>query len=342
LNLAQLPAGFGVANISTFDPDMKRMYNIETSVSVQHELRTGLSVSGGWFHRDYKNLRRRDNVLQTFSDYTPFTLWSPIDGSPITYYNVTTAARQRVQNVDTNGSDDRKMWYNGFEYSFNARLPRNITLFGGGISERTIAQLCDEKWNPNLLLYCDQTQSGIPFRNQFKIAGTIPTVWGLQAGFSFQTLPGYRYGTPALSASDGVSGPSGQPSAASLAAPNGAGTVWLITPTTRYSVCPGNSASQGCVVGAIVDPGMTVASLSVPLVAPMTEYGDRINQLDLNVTKTFRYSRMTIQPKFDLFNALNVSPVYAVRSMNFGTASYQQPSSILVGRVFQLGAVLRF
>ncbi len=118
-----------------------------------------------------------------------------------------------------------------------------------------------------------------------------------------------------------MSGPSGQPSAASLAAPNGAGSVWLITPTTRYTVCPGNSASQGCAVGAIVDPGMTVASLSVPLVAPMTEYGDRINQLDLNVTKTFRVSRMTIQPKFDLFNALNVSPVYAVRSMNFGTAS---------------------
>ena len=30
-----------------------------------------------------------------------------------------------------------------------------------------------------------------------------------------------------------------------------------------------------------------------------------------------------------------VSPVYAVRSLNFGTASYLQPSSILVGRVFQ-------
>jgi hypothetical protein len=40
-----------------------------------------------------------------------------------------------------------------------------------------------------------------------------------------------------------------------------------------------------------------------------------------------------------LFNALNVSPVYAVRSLNFGTMAHLQPSSILVVRVFQLGAI---
>ena len=87
---------------------------------------------------------------------------------------------------------------------------------------------------------------------------------------------------------------------------------------------------------------MTLASLSVPLVAPNTEFGDRINQLDFNVSKTVTIRRVSIQPKFDLFNALNASPVYAVRSLNYGTASYLQPSSILVGRVFQLGAVVKF
>ncbi len=342
LNMAQLPNGFGVANITRFDPDIKRMYNIEQSVSVQHELLPRVSITGGWYRRDFKNLRRRDNDLQTFADYTPFTMWSPIDGSPITYYNVSTAARQRVSTIDRTAGSDRKMTYSGFEYSYNARLPKGITIFGGGMSERTIAQLCDEQWNPNLLLYCDQRDSGIPFRTQFKLAGTIPLPYAIQTSFSFQSLPGYRYGTPALWAADGVSGPSGQPAAAALSAPNGAGTVWLITPTTRYSTCPGSSASQGCVVGALVDPGMTVASLSVPLAAPMTEYGDRINQLDLNVTRTFRWGRGSFQPKFDLFNVFNVSSVYAVRSLNYGTAAYQQPQSIINGRVFQLGGIVKF
>jgi hypothetical protein len=343
INLAQLPAGFGVANISQFDPDIKRMYNIETSISVQHELIPRVSVSGGWFHRDYKNLRRRDNPLQTFADYTPFTMWSPLDGSQITYYNVSTAARSRVSTVDLTAGSDRKMWYNGLEYSFNARLPRGISMFGGGNSERVISQLCDENWNPNLLLYCDQTASGLPWRTQFKIAGTVPLKYGVQIGISFQSLPGYRLGTGSLNQDTGVvGGPSGQPSATMLATPNGAGTVWLITPTTRYAVCPGNSASQGCVVGNLVDPGMTVASLSVPLVAPMTEFGDRINQLDLNFSKSITLGRANIQPKIDFFNVLNVSPVYAVRTQNFATASYLQPQSILVGRVFQLGVVVKF
>jgi hypothetical protein len=342
INLAQLPAGFGTANIATFDPNMKRLYNIEESVSVQHELRPGASVTAGWFHRTYKNLRRRDNALQSFDDYTPFTMFSPIDGGAITYYNVNRGKVSAVSTVDTNGSNDRKMWFDGLEFNFSARLPHDITIFGGGMSERTLAQLCDETWNPTLLLYCDQTQSNLPWRTQFKIAGSVPLRYGIQASFSFQTLPGYRFGTPALSAADGVSGPSGQPSALSLANPNGQGTVWLITPTTRYTTCPGNSASAGCVVGALVDPGMTAASLSVPLVAPMTEYGDRINQLDFSVTKTIKAGRSTVQPKFDLFNMLNVSPVYAVRSLNYGTTSYLQPQSILVGRVYQLGAVIKF
>ena len=89
-------------------------------------------------------------------------------------------------------------------------------------------------------------------------------------------------------------------------------------------------------------PGMTLSSLSVPLVAPNTEFGDRLNQLDFNVSKTIKMGRVSVQPKFDLFNALNVSPVYAVRTMNFLTASYLQPQSILNGRVFQLGAILKF
>ena len=152
-----------------------------------------------------------------------------------------------------------------------------------------------------------------------------------------------RLGTAALNIDTGiVAGPSGQPGALSLANPNGQGTVWLITPTTTYTSSHPCVAQGKCTAGTLVDAGMTVASLSVPLVAPQTEFGDRINQLDINIVKTIKVRNISIQPKFDLFNALNKSPVYAVRGLNFGTAAYKQPSSILVGRVFQLGMLLKF
>ena len=58
------------------------------------------------------------------------------------------------------------------------------------------------------------------------------------------------------------------------------------------------------------------------------------------------HGRASFQPKLDFFNVLNVSPVIDVRTssnvMLYGTQSYMQPSSVLVGRVFQLGGIVRF
>ena len=193
---------------------------------------------------------------------------------------------------------------------------------------------------PDLLLYCDETNSGIPFRTQFKLAGTVAMKYGSTASIAFQSLPGYNLNL--FSAQYGLTGVSGPSGISTNNAPNGAGTIWVISKTSTYQSCRGNSASRGCVVGALVDTGMNVASLSVPLVAPMTEYGDRINQLDVSITKTVKVGRLSIQPKIDFFNLLNVSPVFAIRSEHFGTPSYNQPSAVLNGRVFQLAAIVRF
>jgi hypothetical protein len=340
---AQLPANFGVAALPTFDPSIKRMYNIETTVSVQHELAKGLSVSAGYYDRRYHNLWRRTNTGVGFSDFTPFTVYSPIDGSPITYYNVSAAkvASLTTNLVDTNAAD-RTDNYKGFEYNFSGHLPRGITFFGGGMVERILSNTCDDDWNPNLLLYCDQTKSGIPWRRQFKVAAAVPVAYGFQVGVAFQSLPGYLYGTSSIGALTGVSGPSGAPSATQLANPAGLGSVWLVTPTTAYTASSPCVAQGTCTAGQKVDPGITQASLSIPVKPPMTEYGDRINQLDVNVSKSFRAGHFNIQPKIDFFNLLNRAPVTAILGTNYGTAAYYVPSAVLVPRTFQIGALVRF
>jgi hypothetical protein len=337
----QLPTTFGLAaNTINFDPDIKRMFNVEETVSVQHELLPRVSVSAGWYHRQYFNLRRRFNTGVSLSDFTPFTLYSPIDGAPITYYNVSASkASQLASNLVDQDAPDRSMKYNGYEYNFNARLAKGITIFGGGMTERMITNVCDDGWNPNLLLYCDQSETGVPFRTQFKLAGTVPAKYGIQIGVAFQSLPGYLFGTSAQYALTGVSGPSG---ITTNNPPAGAGSVWLITPTTRYTASSPCVAQGTCAANQLVDPGMTQTSLSVPLVAPMTEYGDRINQLDLNIAKTFKFNRFSFQPKIDFFNLLNVSSVTNVLGLNYGTQAYFQPSVVVNGRVFQLGALVRF
>jgi hypothetical protein len=335
----QLPANFGTVAPVEYDPDIKRMYNIESAVSVQHEIMQGVSVTGGWYHRDYKNLRRRFNTGVTLNDFTPFTLYSPIDGSPITYYNISAAKVSQIQtNLVDQDAPDRSMTYNGFEYNFSARIG-SINLFGGGMSERMLTNTCDDGWNPNLLLYCDQSKSDLPFRTQFKIAGSVPMKYGINLGVSFLSLPGYVYGTTAQYALTGVSGPSG---ITTNNPPAGQSTVWQITRTTRYTAGMPCVAQGACTAGALVDPGMTQSSLNVPLVAPMTEYGDRINQLDLNVTKNIKIGRFNIQPKLDIFNVLNRASVTNVLGLNYGTAAYMVPSVILNPRTLQIGANVRF
>jgi hypothetical protein len=341
----QLSPTFGVTTPVAFDPDIKRMYNVEEQVGVQHELLRGTSVSFGWYHREYFNLRRRFNTGITQADFTPFTVYSPIDGSPITYYNISAAkASLLTQNLIDQDAPDRTMKYNGFEYNFNARLPLGITVFGGGMTERMLTNTCDDEWNPNLLLYCDQSKSDIPFRTQFKIAGSIPVKYGFQVGVSFQSLPGYVYGTTSQYALTGVSGPSG---ITTNNPPAGLGSVFFVQKSTTYTASSPCVAQGTCQAGQLVDPGINQASLSIPIVAPMTEYGDRINQLDLNVAKSFKFGRFNVQPKIDFFNVLNVAPVTAILSQasggqNYGTPTYMRPSVVLNPRTFQIGALVRF
>jgi hypothetical protein len=346
INFNQLPRNFGAvvpgcSMIATpgsipcgnaqVDPNLKRTNTWNYNVGVQHELLPRLSVSANWFHVEYYNLRVRQNILQTFADYTPQDVVSPLDGNVITIYNVSSAKRQQVQYLDTN-APNRKQWYNGFEFTFSARLPRGGTLFGGTTTERTLAVMCDEPWNPNNLLYCDQRNSGIQLRTSFKLAGTYSLPWGLQFSGSFQAVAGLPEGTAALTGTTENS--------ATSTTPSGIGTRWLITPTTRYAAnCPGP-----CTPGALVDPGMTLASMSVPLAAPGKESFDRLNQLDLTVSKVIPVDagKVRLEPEAALFNALNGSAVSAVRSLNFGTPSYQQPSTILQGRFLRVGIKVKW
>ena len=94
------------------------------------------------------------------------------------------------------------------------------------MSERMLTNTCDDGWNPNLLLYCDQSQNGLPFRTQFKIAGSVPVKYGINMGVAFQSLPGYVYGTTSQYALTGVSGPSG---ITTNNPPAGLGSVYFVT-----------------------------------------------------------------------------------------------------------------
>jgi hypothetical protein len=78
------------------------------------------------------------------------------------------------------------------------------------------------------------------------------------------------------------------------------------------------------------------------------QFTDRINQLDLRVTKSITMGKVRVLPQLEIFNVFNSSAVILQRSTDYsiasatGPASYNQPAGILNGRIIGLGAQVRW
>ncbi len=330
INFASLPANFGVRALSVLDADLQRPYQYAYNVGVSHELLPGVAVTAEWFRSDFKDMISRNNVARTIDSYTRVPVVSPIDGSVIDAYVPKAAFASAVSNVD---STDRGLTrgYNGIEINFNARLPRGARVFGGTSTERTLANVCSgASGNPNFLNFCDQSQSGLPWTTQVKMAGTYPLPWyDVILSGSYQGLAGYSLGDPALPYGTFTAG-------TGFDQPNGAGTYWQVAPGTTYAA----NCTGPCTPGALVLPGLAasgLANLNVPLRAPETELTPRVNQFDFAISKVIRVRNIRINPKLDIFNAFNSDDYTSVTSTQYGGATYLRPTSILQGRIIRVG-----
>ena len=90
-------SNFGLdVGTTLLDPDLPRDGNWEQNVVLQHELRRGVSVSAGYYRRQYYSLQRTDNLaIEPDRDYTPFIITGPRDsrlpnggGEAITLFNL--------------------------------------------------------------------------------------------------------------------------------------------------------------------------------------------------------------------------------------------------------------
>jgi hypothetical protein len=81
--------------------------------------------------------------------------------------------------------------------------------------------------------------------------------------------------------------------------------------------------------------------VTVDLIPPMSQFEDRIQQLDFRFARVFRHAKTRFEPEFDIYNALNASPILSVNS-NYGTAAWRMPTQILAGRLLKFGLRVTF
>lgn len=323
IDFSTLPANFGVRRLNRLDPSATRPYSYEVSAQLQHEIIRGLSLSLGWFRRSFKNDIISTDLNRTFEDFTPLTVVSPTNGEVITIYNITRIAAGRANDIiDTNQPDDADLagrWATSLEATIGARLPKGATLNGGVGFQRAVVVSCYSQDNPNSLRFCDQRENDMPYRMQLKLSGMQPLPWGLQVAANIDSEPGVLI--------PGQASGSTLPSASTENV-----SFWRLTRTTRY----GANCTGPCTPGALVVPTLTQASLNVPLNPPGSEWLERFTGVDVSLSRTFGVGRMRILPQLDVFNALNVSPVHRVRSIDITAATYMVPWQTVPARMIRL------
>src|SRR5204863_7296465 len=133
---------FGIRQSRNPDPHLQREYSIEYSGAFQHQLTSGISASVAYYRRGFHRLQQTDNLLQSPGDYTPITIASPLNGQPLTVYNLNRAKQGLVDILDTNTvGGARTQTYNGIEVTAQARLGEG-RLLGGWTHDRTVIKNC--------------------------------------------------------------------------------------------------------------------------------------------------------------------------------------------------------
>jgi hypothetical protein len=343
---------FGQITNRSLDPNFKREYNLQYGAGVQHQLYPGTAISFNWYRRElYNAAYTRNRAVDPIADWTTTSIVNPLDGQPITVFQINQNKNGITPDLYLSNMTDtglRRNIFTGFEVNVNARLPRQMLVFGGWGMERTIDVDCTMNTasasatlnNPNTLRFCDQSgttyqslgqSASMPFQHAFKLNASVPLRYGFEISASLQSYPG------AIKAVLG--GATG-------------GLSWTINRgTTRY---PTDCAVPGCTPGAVVLPSRFPGDppILVQLVSPGTRFEPRWNQLDLSLRRTFRFPRgVSVQGQVDLFNALNANPVLSEGTALSTTVSPflssdpnagGTPTSILQPRIVRLAAQFRF
>jgi hypothetical protein len=286
------------------DPELERGYNWEYSTTVQHQLMDRVSVTAGYYRRNFYNLDVTDNLNLAVTDWSPFSITTPTDprlplsGQAVQMHTLNaTKVGVATDNLRTYSADNSTI-YNGFEFSANMRREK-LLLFGGITTDRRASITCDERDNPNSARFCDSTP---PFRTTYKASAAYQLPWEFQLSGTFLATPG-----PSVNA--------------------------------NYTV---TAAIAGRTIIGSTAGGTTIA---VNLAEPNTVFLDYKKQLDLRLTRTFRFGSRRIQGFADVFNVMNAGTVLRVNETygaNPATNQWLTPLTIMDGRYVRFGFQMSF
>ncbi len=307
-----------------------REYNYQWNVQLQQELRPGLGIAGGYFHTQWGNMSVTRNTLVSPSDFTQYCVTSPTDARLAQFSNkqicglydrnVQGGVRNIIELADSLGLGSPEESFNGYEIGMNARWGKGAMLNGGVSVGRETVDWCYANGHPELTPqnfpagyprhaeYCRVTSSwwnGIG--SQAKVQLIYPIAYGIVVSGSYKNMPGVEQ-TATVNFNNAAIAPS-----------------------------LGRNLSQG--TGTIVPVA----------VVPLASNGDtpqgvlldqRLNQVDVRLSKSVKFGRMRVNGVLDVYNVGNNRAPQSLIT-TYG-ATWLRPASLLGGRLFKFGAQFDF
>jgi hypothetical protein len=308
----------------SYDPDLmtgwgKRAFNWEFTTSVQQEILPRMSVDVQYARRWYGNIRLMDDRSVTAADYSDVSLTVPseLGGGTLTGVSLRPGVPDASYFITlSNNYGKMTEHFDGVNISLNTRLQNGLLLQGGvgtGRQKLNDCEIVDEL--PEML----HTFFGDPTRFFF-FAARPREFCEQNRGFRTSVQGLVAYTIPKIDVQ--VSGTfQNLPGA-------------LVEANASYGVIPGifNSA----------DPRF-IPFKAFQLAEPGSLFVERLNQIDLRLSKIFRFATTKTAINFDFYNVTNSNSVIGENfAYGAGGAGWRQPASILLPRMFKIGAQFDF
>ncbi len=314
--------------VTTADPNWitgwgKRPYNWRYSAEVEHELIPGrAAISVGYFRTTFGNFTVTDNQLVTPADYDPYCVTAPTDprlpgdisGQKICgFYDLKPALFGQQRNVVTlaDAYGKQSEVYNGADFNFNTRLRRGVMITGGvnvgnAVQTALVAGGATQSRTDNCFVV-DSPQQLYQCKSENPYQARVKLSGSYPLPWNMQAAAVYQ----------------------NLPGPNYGATVTY----TRADVLPS------------LGRNLNAATVSLQMLPPFSAFSDdRINQLDLRLSRIFRVGPARLQANVDLYNTMNASTVLGLNN-TFSTAgqnNWQQPTQILDARLLKISAQVDF
>lgn len=299
---------FGRSVVSTrYDDEVlrDRGYNWEYSASVQHELFARVSANVAYFRRSYGNLTVTDNLARTPADYAPYSITAPLDSR-----------------LPGGGGYALTGLFDASPET--ARLTNNLITFAKHFGTR------------------QDVYDGVDLNLMARLQSGSVVQGGVSVGRQ-RTDTCFVVDSPQELLNCSVTPPF-QPNVKLL----GAYPLpwWGLQVSATFQSLPGPQMLANYVVTSAqaaptLDRNLSLASATVPLIAPGTMYDERLYQLDFRFAKSVRFGGgRRIQGVIDVYNALNGNTVLALNNTYGG--SWQRPTQVLQARLVKFGVQMDF